>query len=287
MKAIYKKELRAYFSNMTGYVFIAFLLFFTGVFSYAINFRNAYPNFERVLSNISFIFLLAVPVLTMRSLAEEKQQKTDQLLYSLPIGVTKTVLGKYLAMVTVLLIPTLVMCLYPIVLSFFGQVNFSEAYTAIVGFMLLGCTLTAIGMFISSLTESQVIAAVITFGVMLVFYLMSTLATLIPATSIASLIAFMIVIVMFAVIVYFMLKDIYIALIFGMLGEFILVLVYVKFQTAFEGAFASVLNWLSVYDRLENFMYGLFDVGAVIYYFSLIGLFIFLCVQSMEKKRWS
>ena len=148
MFAQYKKELKGYFYNMTGVVFIALVLIITGIFATIMNFRNGYPEFEQTLDSASFIFFLAVPILTMRSFAEEKSLKTDQLLYSLPTGMTRIVIGKYLAMVTVLGASTLLLCLYPIILSFYGTVNFLGSYSGIFAFFLLGCTLIAIGIVI-------------------------------------------------------------------------------------------------------------------------------------------
>ena len=144
MFAIYKKELKNYFINMTGYIFISFMLIITGIFTTIINLMSTYPSFETVLSNITIVFLLIVPILTMRSVAEERHSKTDQLLYSLPVSVTQIVIAKFLAMVTVFLIPIAVMCCYPLILSIFGVVHFGTAYASLFGFMLLGATLIAV-----------------------------------------------------------------------------------------------------------------------------------------------
>ena len=159
MGAFYKKEFRSYFTNMTGYIFLGFLLLMTGIFYTAINLKQTHPQFEYVISNISFVFLLIVPILTMRSIAEEKHLKTDQLLYSLPVPVSKIVISKYLAMVSVFFVSVAVMALYPLILLIFGNVNLLSSYSALAGFAFLGAALIAIGLFMSSLTESQLISA--------------------------------------------------------------------------------------------------------------------------------
>ena len=133
MTAIYQRELRSYFHGMTGYVFIAFLLVFAGIYTMFYNLSSGYPNFEYVLQAMTIIFLIAIPVLTMRVIAEERRQKTDQLLYTLPLGMTRVVLGKYLAMVTVVAVPCVVIAFYPLLLSTFGTVSFPTAYGALVG----------------------------------------------------------------------------------------------------------------------------------------------------------
>jgi ABC-2 type transport system permease protein len=287
MLAIYRKELKNYFINMTGYIFIGFMLAITGIFTTLINLISTYPSFENVLSNITIVFLLIIPILTMRSVAEERHSKTDQLLYSLPVSVTQIVLAKYLAMFTVFLIPVCIIGLYPLILSIFGTVYLGTAYGALLGFTLLGGALIAVGMFMSSLTESQVIAAVTSFGIIFAMYLMSAIASLIPAGSMASLIAFGIVVLIFAGIVYSLTKNSTVAGITAASGAFILAGIYFINSSIYDGLFANVLNWLSVFDRFSTFTTGLFDLTSVVYYVSLIVLFVFATVQSVEKRRWS
>ena len=287
MFAIYKKELKNYFINMTGYIFIGFMLAVTGIFTTLINLISTYPSFENVLSNITIVFLLIIPILTMRSVAEERHSKTDQLLYSLPVSVTQIVLAKYLAMFTVFLIPVGIIGLYPLILSIFGTVYLGTAYGALLGFTLLGGALIAVGMFMSSLTESQVIAAVTSFGVIFAMYLMSAISSLIPAGAMASLVAFAVVVLIFAGVVYSLTKNSTVAGITAAAGAVILAGIYFINSSIFDGLFANVLNWLSVFDRFSTFTTGLFDLTSVVYYVSLIILFVFGTVQSVEKRRWS
>lgn len=287
MLSIYKREIKAYYLNMPGYIFATFLLLITGIFFSLGNLKNLSPDFEPILSVVSFIFLLIVPIVTMRSIAEDRGLKTDQLLYSLPLAGWKIILGKFLALCTVFILPVLVICLYPLVLSMFGTVSLSGAYGGIFGFVFLGCALMAIGMFISSLAESQVIAAVICFAVMLVLYLMNVLVTAIPATAIASLLAFSVLILILGAIVYFMTKDLWIGAMSALLCETVLMFFYMQSKDAFTGLFARVLEWFSVFDRFYIFVNGIFDISALIYFLSIICVFNFLTIQSFERRRWS
>lgn len=186
MCAIYKKELRAYLTSMTGYIFMAVLLAVTSLYYVANCLVGGYPVFGAVLSSVYFVLLIIVPVLTMRSMAEEKRQKTDQLLMTAPVSLWKIVLGKYLAMVTIFLIPMAVICLYPLILLQFGSVSLPMAYTAILGYTLFGAAGLAIGLFLSAVTESQVIAAVLTFGVLFFLNMASGIANVIGASGILS-----------------------------------------------------------------------------------------------------
>ncbi|MDF2950626.1 MAG: putative rane protein, partial [Anaerocolumna sp.] len=117
MLAIYKKELKSYFTSMTGYVFIAFFLIIIGIFFVIYNLLNQLANFEYVLSDVSFIFVILVPILTMRLMAEEKKQKTDQLLLTSPVPVSHIILGKFLAVITVYFISIAIISFYPLIAS--------------------------------------------------------------------------------------------------------------------------------------------------------------------------
>jgi ABC-2 type transport system permease protein len=180
MKAIYKRELASYFNSMVGYVFVAVLTLFIGIYFTAINLFNGYPHFSYVLLNTLMIFMLAIPVLTMRSMAEDRKNKNDQLLLTSPVTVTGMVMGKYLAMVTVFAVPVLISCLCPLIIAANGTAYLKDDYATIFAFFLLGCAYIAIGMFISALTESQVIAAVGTFAVLLLLYLWGNLMNFLP-----------------------------------------------------------------------------------------------------------
>lgn len=287
MTAIYQRELRSYFHGMTGYVFIAFLLVFAGIYTMFYNLSSGYPNFEYVLQAMTIIFLIAIPVLTMRVIAEERRQKTDQLLYTLPLGMTRVVLGKYLAMITVVAVPCVVMAFYPLLLSTFGTVSFPTAYGALVGFFLLSAALSAIGLLISSLTENQAVAAGVCFGVMLLLYFMSSLSSFVPSSAGASLGALLVTILVIAVLVRVFTKSSAAALLVGVLGEGCLLGAYFAASDAFAGLFGRVVDGLSVFTRFDTFAEGMFDWTAVIYYLSIIAVALFLAVQIMEKRRWS
>lgn len=287
MTAVYKRELRSYINGMTGAIFAGFVLLLAGIFMVVYNLLGLYPYFEVILSSVSFIYMLAVPVLTMRSIAEEKHSRTDQLLYSLPMSVSSIVLAKYLAMVTVLAVPCAVMCLYPLILASFGTVYFTTAYASLLAFFLLGCALIAIGMFISSLTESQVIAAVVSLAVMVFINLMSGLANLIPATSGASLAGFIAIAVIIGMIVQVMIKSTVISVSVSVVLTAGCVLVYLGNPAIFEGAIPALLSSMALFDRMSSFQNGMFDMTAIIFYLSVIALFVYLTVQSMEKKRWN
>lgn len=287
MMAVFQREINAYFKGIMGYLFAAFLLVFAGIYTMAYNLSGYYANFEYVLSSISFIYLIAVPILTMRSVAEEKRQKTDQLLYSLPIRLSDVILGKYLAMLVVLAAPTIVMGLYPLVLARFGDVSFGMAYGTLLAFFLLGACLMSIGLFVSSVTESQIAAAVITLVVTLILYFLSALSGFVSSAASASLLALCIGVVIFAIILYLLAKNPIVSFLAALLGIGGLYLWYGNDSAAFAGLFGRIMNQFSVFDRFYTFVDGVFDMTAVVYYVSIACVFLFLSVQAMEKRRWS
>ena len=287
MRAVFKHEISSYFSNISGYVFGAFLLLFAGIYCMVYNLQAAYVNFEYVLGGMSFVFLVIVPILTMRVLAEERRQKTDQLLHSMPITMTQVVLGKYAAMLVIFLVPLAIISIYPILLTVYGNVYLPAAFSAIVGFFFLGAALIAIGMYISSVTESQAVAAGLCFVVMLINYFISDLASYASSSAYGSLVALVILVLVVCGIIYLMTKNSFVSLVSAAVLEGGLMLYYIFNSSAFEGLVPSIMEELSLFERFYAIIDGVFDVTSIVYYISIIGVFLYLSVQSMEKGRWS
>lgn len=284
MSAIYKKELKSYFTNMIGFVFIAFFLAIIGIYTVVYNFLNGYSNFEYVLNSISFLFVILVPIITMRVMAEEKKQKTDQLLFTSPVSIEKIVIGKYLAVLTLFLITMGITLTYPLILRQFGTVNMALAYGGILGFTLLGAAYIAVGVFISSLTESQVIAAVISFLTMLLMNLMAGIGSLLPTSGISNFLIISILVLVVVLISYFTLHNVIIPIVAAVIGEGILTGIYFWKSDLFEGLAANILNWFSVTERYNNFSLGILDGSALFYYLSVIGIFLFLTIQLTKNS---
>lgn len=182
MKAIYKRELQSYFHSFLGALFIGATLMLIGIYFSVYNLFMGYPYIGYALSSVVFLFLISIPVLCMKILAEERHQKTDQLILTSPVSVGSIVMGKFFALSTIFAIPVLIISLYPVIMSLFGTVDFGKSYLAILGFFLYGLACIAICVFVSSLTESQVIAAVLSFGFLFLGYIMSALCSMISST---------------------------------------------------------------------------------------------------------
>lgn len=287
MTAVYKRELRSYLTSMTGYLFIFFILLLTGIYFSAYQLDIAYPKFEYTLSAMTFVFLICVPILTMRTLAEERKQKTDQLLLTSPVSVGKIIMGKYLALVTVFAVPMAIICFYPLVMSKFGDISFGTAYTAVLGFFLLGCANLAIGVFISSLTESQVIAAVLTFVLLFAFFMMNGISSFFSEGSLSTCITFGLLILAVSIIIYSMIKNFMISALVCVIGEIALAAVYMINSSFFAGGIQKVLQIFNLSGHFDNFANGIFDINSIVYYLSVIAVCVFLTVQSIVKRRWN
>lgn len=287
MWAIYKRELKSYFTSMIGYFFLAFFLVFLGIYFIVYNLVYAYANFEYVLSGISFIFIVIVPVITMRILAEERKQKTDQLLLTSPVSLTAIVVGKYLAVVTVFFIAMCFTLLYPLILSQFGTISMGTAYSAIFGFFLMGCAYLAIGVFLSAVAENQVIAAVLSVIVILMTNLIQGIASVLPTDSLSIwLILSLVVLVIFGL-VYWNTRNLTFTLILTVLAESVMAVVYVVKASVYEGLIETICNWLAISDKYSNFAAGILDLQSCIYYLSLAAVFLVVTVQTLNKRRWN
>lgn len=236
MLAIFKREFKSYFQSVIGWLFLAVTLGIFGLYFTVYNMSYGYGYVSYTISAISFLFLITVPILTMRILAEERNKKTDQLILTSPVSVGKVVLAKYLSMAAIFTICVVVMCFAPLFLSVFGKVALGESYTAIFGFWLYGLSCIAIGTFVSSLTESQVISAVVTFVFLFLGYMMGGITNMISANG---------------------------------------------------NLLTKILNCYDLTAHLDKFCSGILDVTGIIYYLSLIFLFLFFTVQSIQKRRWS
>lgn len=287
MIAVLKHELKIYFHSLTAYVFGAFLLAFIGIGAMMYNIQASVSNFELVLSFCCLVFAVIVPVLTMRVIAEERKQKTDQLLYALPITTTQVILGKYLALLCVYLIPLAIISIYPLIFAQFGEVYLLTAYGSLFAFFLLGAALLAVGVFISSLTENQGMAAGIGIAAILLNYYSVSLAEMVSSTAMGSLIAMIVLVIGLGFVVRHLTRNDNLAYWPSLVVIAGLMIAYFVDSTMFEGLLPKIMTTLSLFERFYVFVNGVFDLTAVVYFVSVIALFLFLSVQSLEKRRYN
>lgn len=288
MLAILKRELKAYYNTMTGFIVLAFMIAIIGIYFMMMNLTYGYPYFSYSLYCITVIFLLLIPVLTMRSFAEDRRNKTDQLLFTAPVTVTEIVVGKFLAMAGVYLIPILILCVCPLIIEFYGTAYLLADYAAILAFFLMGCVYISIGMFVSALTDSQIISAVCSFVILLLLQLWPSLVSIIPATAVASAIGYMIIITIVCMIFYAMTKNFVITAVAEVAGMAVVLGIYLIKPDMLENSLPGVLSAFDITNIFTNFAYNyVFDVSGLVMYLSIIAVMVFATVQVLQKRRWS
>ena len=287
MIAVLKHELRNYFHSFTAYVFGAFLLAIVGIGAMLYNLQAAVSNFEYVLSFGTIIFVVIVPILTMRVIAEERKQKTDQLLYSLPISTVKVILGKYLALLVIYLIPLAIISIYPLIFAQFDDVYLPTSYGSLVAIFIMGAALVALGVFISSLTDNQGLAAGIGIAVILFNYYSVSLSEYVSSTAFGSAIALSVLALLLGVIIRYLTRNEQLASGISLILLAVITATYFLNPTAFEGLLPNIMRQLSLFDRFNTFVSGVFDLTAIFYYVSVIVFFLFLSIQSLEKRRYN
>lgn len=235
MSAIYKRELKSYFTSPIGYVFLTVYMAFSGILFYALNIYQGTANFVYYFSSISsFPLIIFISILTMKLLTEERKNKTDQLLLTSPVSLTGIVVGKFFAAFTVFALSVSVVIIYIVFMAFYAELDLLAILGNILGLMLLGGLFISIGLFASSLTENQIIAAILSFFIMLALNLIDIVSTAFPVQAVSD-----------------------------------------------------VINYISIYNRYNEFALGILNFANIIFFLSIISLFLFLTVRVIEKRRWN
>ena len=290
MKAIYLKELRGYFKSPLGYVFVGVVLALFGIFYSIYTLYTGYANYgSSVLSSTFTPLMFIIPILTMRIFAEESKNKTDQMLMTAPISNWAIVLGKFFAAATVIVGTLLLTGLQPLTtkLLYNGVIGYATTWGGYLGIFLLSMMLLSIGMFISSMTENQLVSVIVTLGVALFFNLTSGIGAALPADTGFSAIVVAILVAIVVFLLYRAIHDLIICGIVGVVGLVAIVTVYLIVPTAFEGLIGTMLEWISPMARMSELFSGTFDFSQIIYFVAVSVFFLFLTNQVLEKKRWN
>ena len=287
MLAILKRETKSYFTGMIGYVVVAVFLAVLGLYFTNQNLMFASPDFGGVLYTCTILLLFLLPALSMRSFAEERRAKTDQLLLTSPVSIPGIVLGKFLAQMAVFCVPLLAAAVMPLILTAFGRVNLIGAYASLLGFVLLGAACISIGTFLSSLTENQIIAYLATFGVLLVCYLMNGIRSMFTSGNLLAFLVFTVVLLIAAILVGVTCKSLVAGAGTFFAGVAALFVLFTVRPAWLLSAFNAVLSALALFDPFTNIVSGMFSLTAMLYYLSVTALFLFLTGQTLERRRWN
>lgn len=288
MLAVFRREFKAYFTSPIGFVFVGFFILIAGVFFAISNLLSGSPNFTGVLSSLTFVFLFLVPILTMRLLTDEMRQKTDQLLITSPLSITGIVMGKYLAAVGVFAITLLITVIFPVIMSFYSLLGLGwwEILGGYIGFLLMGCAFISVGLFFSSLTDNQLIAAMETFAALLLIWILDFVAQSVPTDTVSGLVFLALIGVGLVALVFFSTRSIAASVVTFVLAAAAVVLLYIFARGFFNGLIARILGWFSLVKRYGDFSLGLLGLSPIVYYLSFSGAFVFLTTRMIEKRRW-
>ncbi|HKM17147.1 MAG: ABC transporter permease [Firmicutes bacterium] len=287
MLAVYLKDLSGYFRTFSGYVFMSVFLLITSIFYITGNVLTNSADYNNTLGSILFIFILVVPILTMRLMTDEVSLKTDRLLYTSPVSFTDIVLGKYFAAVTVFAITLLLTSLYPVSMSFFGNLAVWEIVGGMIGFFLLGCVSIAIGVLISSITDNLISAAIGTFGALLAIMFIDSFRSIYPVETNPNAVFAALLALGVAFWVYRMTRSPALGLAVAVIGLGVVGLVFWLKPELYQGFVYHIFGWFSMFYHFLSFQMGVLALSSIVYYLSFTGLVLFLTVQILEKRRWS
>lgn len=287
MTAIFKREFKSCFTGMIGWVIAAVSLFFLGLYFTNRNLLYASSDFASVLYTMTMILLFLLPAISMRSFAEERKNKTDQLLLTSPVSIPAIVAGKFLAELAVFALPLAAAVVMPLLLQAFGTVSLVAAYSALLGYLLLGGTCLAVGTWISALTENQILAYLATFGALLVAYLMNGIQTMFTTGNLLAFIVFMVVLLVASVLVGVICKRLAAGAAVFCAGAVVLFVLFQLRPAWLLAAFNAVLSALALFEPFKDIVGGMFSIPAIVYYLSVMGLFLFLTGQALARRRWN
>lgn len=295
MGAVFKKEFK---QNMTS--FLGVLVIFWIVLLFSVNFvlmtfvlKNTNIQYcftlECIYGSNMFPLLTFLPffILSMRAFNIERSQKTDTLLYSLPISATSVVLGKYLSSAAIFGLSVIPMAFAPLIAGMFGTVNYAVAYSALLAYVLLGLACLAISYFVASCTKNTALSIIINLVVMIALFFMPIISSTLPTSSNSTLILFIILSIVVALVFYLSTGNIMVSAIAGGVLIIASVVVYLVNASLYEGLIATMVNSLAIFKAIGTFASGVVDIGTYVYYASLIVLFIFFTTRTFEKRRWN
>jgi ABC-2 type transport system permease protein len=287
MIAIFKRELKAYFLTPIGYLYMGLFLLLTGIFFTFGNLFSQSSQFSGFLGNLLFIYLFAVPLLTMRLFSEEKRQKTDQLLLTSPVSITEIVCGKFLAALAIYAMTIVVTILYAVVIAIFGDLQTMEIIGSYIGFLFLGAGYISVGVFISAGTENQLTAALVTFFSLLVILLLDSITQIFPADQMSGLISAGVLAAAALLFLFINTRNWVITLGAAIVCGLAIGAFWLFNKGVYVGFLGKFLGWFSLNRRYQSFSMGLLKFDSLLYYASFSGLFLFLTVRLIEKRRWN
>lgn len=287
MLELLNKEVKSYFHSSASYIFLFVFLLISGIFFTLSNLIPGNGDYPNILYAMIFVFLFLVPILTMKTIATETHEKTDQLLLTAPLRIWEIVLGKFLAAAAIFLLAVVITFIYPIILKSFGAIPLGETIGAYIGFILLGLCFISIGIFVSALTENQVTAAVGTFGALFIVWMLDWIGSGLPTSAISGVIFAEALVVLIGLFLYYNTQNVFVSVTTGIIGSLIVLIIYLRNKNLYEGFIAKFVGWFSLMKRYEPFNMGMLSASSIAYYISFSVFFIILTINIIDRKRWN
>lgn len=287
MTAIMTRELRTYFQTPIGYIFMGLFLLVSGFFFTFGNLMSGSSYFTSFLQSILFLYLFAVPLLTMRLISEERRQRTDQLLLTSPITVTDIVLGKFFAAFIVYLLTLVVTALYAIVVGIFGDLAVWQTVGGYIGFALLGASFISVGVLVSAVSENQVSSAFFTFFALLLIWFLNLVKSVAPTDPVSSTVFAAAIVIGLAGFFFANTRSWVTAGAVTLVGAATIAVLHFVQPDVFNGLIVEVLDWFSLLERFDSFTLGVIELEEVVFYLSFTSIFLFVTVRMIEKRRWA
>jgi len=287
MFAIFKREIKAYFLTPIGYLYMGLFLLLSGILFTFNNVFSQNSQFTGFLGSILFIYLFAVPLLTMRLFSEEKRQKTDQLLLTSPVSITGIVCGKFLAAMAVYCATLVVTALYTVVIALYGDLQGWEILGSYIGFVFLGACYVSVGLFVSAGTENQLTAALVSFFALMLIWILDPLSQAVPSDTRTGIISAAVLLAALVLFLFLNTRNWVIVVAAVVVGALVIGAFYLFKKDVYFGFIQKFLGWFSLNRRYESFRLGLLKFDSLLYYLSFSGLFLFLTVRLIEKRRWN
>ncbi|MFP4642837.1 MAG: ABC transporter permease [Spirochaetales bacterium] len=287
MGAVYRRELMAYIRTPVGAVYTGLFLLLAGYFFVSGHLLTGSSFYTTYMQNILFLHLLTVPLLTMRLLSEEYGRGTDKLLLSAPVSVSAVVVGKYLAACTVFLVTVLFTLVYAAIVAVYGDLAVGEVVGAYLGYVLLGACFIAVGLFVGGQVESQVNAAFLTFVALLALWLIDGIREIAPSDERSGLLFVLALISLAGVNIYAVTTSARLSAGIAVAAGLVAGLLYLGESSLFTDLISRTLLAISPVDRYPEFRLGIIRLSSLVFYVSFAGVFVFLTIQNMERRRWT
>ncbi|MCL2520017.1 MAG: ABC transporter permease [Spirochaetaceae bacterium] len=287
MKAIYFKELTYFFKTPLGYVYLGLNLFIIGLLFTLQNLFAMSSNFTNFLGPAQIVFFFTSPLLTMRLYTEERRAKTDQLLLTSPITPLEIMLGKVLAAATMFGLTLLMVLFYLLILNIFGWPDLGLAAGALVGYILLSLSFISLGLYVSTIVDSQMSAATLTVGLIFSFWIMANLIPIIPTTVNFSFGAFGVITLLFSWRLWRKSANARLTILVAVGLLLVIGLLYLILNEGFVRLIPNMMLALSLSSRYDNFLRGVIRLSDVVFYLSFSAFFVYLAAWRLEEGRYA